>query len=48
MTFIDDCAVEGDLEMYFPDNYVPGRFRSVCYFIVSLIILKKTKNVPIM
>ena len=22
--FIDDCAVESDLEMYFPDNYVPG------------------------
>ncbi|MDD5862208.1 MAG: transcription-repair coupling factor [Prevotella sp.] len=22
--FVDDCAVEGDLEMYFPDNYVPG------------------------
>jgi len=21
--FIDDCAVESDLEMYFPDNYVP-------------------------
>lgn len=22
--FIEDCAVESDLEMYFPDNYVPG------------------------
>lgn len=22
--FIDDCAVESDLEMYFPDTYVPG------------------------
>ena len=22
--FIDDCAIESDLEMYFPDNYVPG------------------------
>ena len=22
--FIDDCSVESDLEMYFPDNYVPG------------------------
>lgn len=22
--FVDDCAVESDLEMYFPDNYVPG------------------------
>ncbi len=22
--FVDDCAVERDLEMYFPDNYVPG------------------------
>lgn len=21
--FVDDCAVESDLEMYFPDNYVP-------------------------
>lgn len=21
---VDDCAVESDLEMYFPDNYVPG------------------------
>lgn len=22
--FVDDCAVETDLESYFPDNYVPG------------------------
>lgn len=22
--FVDDCAVESDLEIYFPDNYVPG------------------------
>ena len=22
--FIEDCAIESDLEMYFPDNYVPG------------------------
>lgn len=22
--FVDDCTVESDLEMYFPDNYVPG------------------------
>lgn len=22
--FVDDCAVESELEMYFPDNYVPG------------------------
>ena len=22
--FVDDCAVESDLEMYFPDYYVPG------------------------
>ena len=22
--FVDDCAIESDLEMYFPDNYVPG------------------------
>lgn len=22
--FVDDCAVESDLEMYFPNNYVPG------------------------
>lgn len=22
--FVDDCAVESDLDMYFPDNYVPG------------------------
>lgn len=22
--FVDDCAMESDLEMYFPDNYVPG------------------------
>ena len=22
--FVDDCAVESDLEMYFPDNYVPS------------------------
>lgn len=22
--FVDGCAVESDLEMYFPDNYVPG------------------------
>ena len=22
--FVDDCAVESDLEMYFSDNYVPG------------------------
>lgn len=22
--FVDDCAVESDQEMYFPDNYVPG------------------------
>ena len=22
--FVDDCAVESALEMYFPDNYVPG------------------------
>ncbi len=22
--FVDDCAVESDLEMYFPDHYVPG------------------------
>lgn len=22
--FVDDCSVESDLEMYFPDNYVPG------------------------
>lgn len=22
--FVDDCAVESNLEMYFPDNYVPG------------------------
>lgn len=22
--FVGDCAVESDLEMYFPDNYVPG------------------------
>ena len=22
--FVDDCAVESDLELYFPDNYVPG------------------------
>lgn len=22
--YVDDCAVESDLEMYFPDNYVPG------------------------
>ena len=22
--FVDDCAVESDMEMYFPDNYVPG------------------------
>jgi transcription-repair coupling factor (superfamily II helicase) len=22
--FVDDCAVDSDLEMYFPDNYVPG------------------------
>ena len=22
--FVEDCAVESDLEMYFPDNYVPG------------------------
>lgn len=22
--FVDDCAVESDLEMHFPDNYVPG------------------------
>ena len=21
--FVDDCAIESDLEMYFPDNYVP-------------------------
>ena len=22
--FVDDCSLESDLEMYFPDNYVPG------------------------
>ena len=22
--FVEDCAVESDLEMYFPDTYVPG------------------------
>ena len=22
--FVEDCAIESDLEMYFPDNYVPG------------------------
>jgi transcription-repair coupling factor (superfamily II helicase) len=22
--FVDDCAIESDLEMYFPDGYVPG------------------------
>jgi transcription-repair coupling factor (superfamily II helicase) len=22
--FVDDCAVESDMEMYFPDTYVPG------------------------
>lgn len=22
--FVDDCAIESDLEMYFPDEYVPG------------------------
>ncbi len=22
--FVDDCAIESDLEMYFPDSYVPG------------------------
>ena len=22
--FVDDCAVDSDLEMYFPDSYVPG------------------------
>lgn len=22
--FVDDCAIESDLEMYFPDTYVPG------------------------
>jgi len=22
--FVDDCAIESDLEMYFPDQYVPG------------------------
>ncbi len=22
--FVDDCAIESDLEMYFPDDYVPG------------------------
>ncbi len=22
--FVEDCALESDLEMYFPDNYVPG------------------------
>ena len=22
--FVEDCAVESDLEMFFPDNYVPG------------------------
>lgn len=22
--FVDDCSVESDLEMYFPDSYVPG------------------------
>ena len=22
--FVEDCSVESDLEMYFPDNYVPG------------------------
>ena len=23
-SFVDDCAIESDLEMYFPDTYVPG------------------------
>lgn len=22
--FVDDCTIESDLEMYFPDNYIPG------------------------
>jgi len=22
--FVDDCTIDSDLEMYFPDNYVPG------------------------
>ena len=22
--FVDDCALESDLEMYYPDQYVPG------------------------
>ena len=22
--FVEDCSIESDLEMYFPDNYVPG------------------------
>ena len=22
--FVDDCAIESDLEMYFPETYVPG------------------------
>ena len=22
--FVDDCSIESDLEMYFPDTYVPG------------------------
>lgn len=22
--FVDDCTIESDLQMYFPDNYVPG------------------------
>lgn len=22
--FVDDCGMDSDLEMYFPDNYVPG------------------------
>ena len=22
--FVEDCSLESDLEMYFPDNYVPG------------------------
>ncbi|MDY6206084.1 MAG: transcription-repair coupling factor [Prevotella sp.] len=23
-SFVDDCSIESDLEMYFPDNYIPG------------------------
>ena len=41
--FIDDCAVESDLEMYFPDNYVPGSSERMLLY-RELDNIEKTKT----